>query len=71
MFLRENSKKKNVCQQLLSFTTLRGSWVCVNVLKCAGARMCDPVKMLTLSLKRFFKVHVIFFTMSKNNFSSS
>lgn len=71
MFLRESSKKKSVCQLLLSLTTLHGSCVCVKVLKCAGARMCDPVKILTLSLKRFFKVHVILFTMSKNNFSSS
>lgn len=61
MFLRENSKKKTV-PAALSLTTLCGSWVCVNVLKCTGARVCDLVKTLTLSLKQFFEKTPSFFS---------
>lgn len=61
MFLRENSKKKkNVCASCS--VTHDFMWVCVNVLKRTGARVCDLVKTLTLSLKQFFKKTPSFFS---------
>lgn len=71
MFLRENSKKKNVCQLPLLCTASCGSRVCANALEWAGAYVHDPVKMLNLSLQQFFKKHTVLSVMSTNNFTSS
>lgn len=44
----------------------------MNVLKYAGACVfVIQIKMVNLSLKKFFKKCIILFMMSKNNFTSS